>query len=112
MSDGNILSAIADVIALSLTGLFGLAALVHLIAPRLLVQAYRAWQYPRAFHYVTGSALALAAVFLAVPQTRIWGVILGAAILFVTVVSLLNHGKFYYATPAMILMAALPSVLL
>lgn len=112
MSDVNALAALANIVALVLTALFGLAALIHLAAPRLLVQAYRAWQYPRAFHYVTGSALALAALFLAIPETRIWGVILGAAILFVTVVSLLNHGKFYYATPAMILMAALPSVLL
>jgi hypothetical protein len=112
MHDTNILFAIGNFMASALVAVCALIALLHFAAPQFLVQAYRQWQFPRAFHYVPASALGLAALFLAVPQTRIWGVILGAMILFVTVVSLLNRGKIYYAMPAIALMAALPSVLL
>ena len=52
-------------------------------------------------------AITLTALFLFLPQTRIWGGVLGAMVLFVTVVSLLNRGKYAYAVPAMLLMVAL-----
>jgi hypothetical protein len=48
-------------------------------------------------------------VFLLVPsrhQTRIWGGILAAMILFVAVVSLLNHRKYCYALPAILAILA------
>jgi hypothetical protein len=47
------------------------------------------------------------ALFLSLPQTRIWGGVLGAMVLFITVVSLLNHRKYLYAVPAILLMVAL-----
>jgi len=98
---------VAHIIANALAMLFGMAALMHLAGPRFLTGAYRRWQYGRGFHHVAGSALALAALFLAIPQTRIWGAVLGAMILFVTVTALLNRRKYLYAVPAILLMAAL-----
>ena len=69
--------------------------------------AYRRWQYARGFHYVAGAAQAMAALFLAVPETRIWGGILAAAILFGATVSLLNHRQYLYALPVMLMMVAI-----
>ena len=112
MPDATFMTVIGGAIAYAMTGLFGLLALIHLAAPPVLVKAYQSWRFPRGFHYVAGSAFALAALFFAIQQTRIWGVALGAMILFVAIVALLNRGKFHYAVPAMLLMAALPAAVL
>ena len=87
--------------------MFGAGAVLNLAAPGFVRRVYQRWDYPRGFYYVVGLAQGLTALFLAVPETRIWGGILGAMILFVTVVSLLNHRKYLYAVPAILLMVAL-----
>jgi len=101
------LYSIADTIAHMLSLMFASAALLHLGAPPFIKSAYQRWDFARGFHYVAGSAMALAALFLAIGQTRIWGGILAAMILFVAVVSLLNRGKYAYAAPAILVMIAL-----
>ncbi len=101
------MSEIANLMALGLAALFASAALLNLAAPGFLRRAYVRWEFPRGFFYVVGTAQAFAALFLFLPQTRIWGGVLGAMILFVTVVLLLNRGKYAYAVPAILLMVAL-----
>jgi hypothetical protein len=101
------LAILADSLAIVLATLFGLAGVLHLAAPRFLRSAYRRWHFAPGFYYVVGIAQSLAALFLIVPQTRIWGGILAAMILFVAVVSLLNHRKYLYAVPAILIMIAL-----
>jgi hypothetical protein len=97
------MSEIANVIALMLSGLFALAALLHVLAPGFV----RRWEFGRGFYYVFGAAQALTALFLAVPQTRIWGGVLGALILFVTAISQLNRRNYVYAVPAILALAAI-----
>jgi len=101
------MSEVAGLFAQVLAALFGAAAILNLAAPGFVRRAYQRWAFPRGFYYVVGLAQALTTLFLAVPQTRIWGGILGAMILFVTVVSLLNHRKYLYAVAAMLAMVAL-----
>ena len=101
------MSEAADLIANTLAFLFGAGALLNLAAPGPLRRAYQRWAFARGFYYVVGTAQALAALFLALPQTRIWGGILGATILFVTVVTLLNRRQYLYALPAILAMVAL-----
>ena len=101
------MSEIANTLALTLAALFGLGAALNLAAPGFLRRAYARWTFPRGFYYVVGLAQTLTALFLFLPQTRIWGGVLGAMVLFVTVVSLLNRGKYAYAVPAILLMVAL-----
>jgi hypothetical protein len=101
------LAVLANILAVSLAALFAGAGALHLVAPPPVRRAYRRWQFARGFYYVVGVAQALAALFLIVPQTRIWGGILAAMILFVAVVSLLNHRKYLYAVPAILIMVAL-----
>lgn len=98
---------ISNIAAISLASLFAFAAVLHLAAPRALRNGYRRWQFAPGFYYVAGIAQLFAAVFLAVPQTRIWGGILAAAIFFVAVTSLLNHRKYLYALPAILAMLAI-----
>ena len=106
MSDMT-LSDLGSGLALLLSLLFGLGALLNLAGPDFLVRLYRRWDYPRGFHYVVGLMQGLTALFLAIPETRIWGGILGAIVLFVAIVALLNHRKYFYAVPAMVLMLAI-----
>ena len=101
------LSGLGSDLALLLTLLFGLGAMLNLAGPGFVLRFYRRWDYPRGFHYVVGLILAMTALFLAIPETRIWGGILGAMVLFVAIVSLLNHRKYVYAVPAIVLMLAL-----
>jgi hypothetical protein len=98
---------IANIIALALAALFATAAALILIVPPFVRRTYRPRLFTRGFGYVAGFALALTALFLFVPQTRIWGGMLGAMVLFVTIVSLLNHSKYIYAVPAILVMLAL-----
>src|ERR1700744_4772228 len=93
--------------ALALTRLFGLSAAIHLYGPAFLRARYRRWRFPANAHLVVGVLNLLAALFLSNPITRIWGVALAALITFVTTVPLLNHGKYGYFIPAMLVLAAL-----
>ena len=93
--------------ALVLTGLFGFSAAIHLYGPAFLRARYRRWRFPANTHLVIGTLDLLAALFLSNPITRIWGVALAGVITFVTIVNLLNHGKYGYSIPAMLVLAAL-----
>jgi len=97
----------ANLIANALAVLFGASALLNLAAPGLVWRTSRRQAFARGFYYAVGAAQALTALFLALDQTRIWGGILGAMILFVTVVSLLNRRQYLYALPAILAMIAL-----
>ena len=93
--------------ALTLTTLFGISAAIHLYGPVFLRARYRRWRFPANAHLVVGVLNLLAALFLSNPITRIWGVALAALITFVTIVTLLNPGKYGYSVPAMLVLAAL-----
>jgi hypothetical protein len=101
------MSEFADFLALTLAAAFALAAVLNLAAPKFVRRIYQRWEFPRGFYYVVGVAQTFTALFLFLPQTRIWGGVLGAMVLFVTTVSLLNHRKYLYAVPAILLMVAL-----
>jgi len=98
---------LSNLMAELMASLFGLAAVLNLAAPGFVRRAYQRWAFGRGFYYVVGAAQALTALFLVLPQTRIWGGLLGAAILFVIVVSLLNRRQYLYALPAILAMMAL-----
>ncbi|HEX4269971.1 MAG TPA: DoxX family protein [Rhizomicrobium sp.] len=101
------LSDLLDLTFYGVTGIFLLAALVNLTGSSVVRAAYRAWDYAPNFYRVVGVIELLAALFLALPQTRIWGVILGGFIAFFSVVALLKHGRYAWSLPVMLLLAAL-----
>jgi hypothetical protein len=49
----------------------------------------------------------MAALFLIVPETRIWGIAAGGMIAFITVVTLLHHRQYLWSLPAMLLLMSL-----
>jgi len=104
------LSALQDLAFYCVTGVFLLAGLVNLSGSPVVRAAYRAWDYPTNFYRVVGSIELIVALFLALPQTRIWGVILGGFIAFFSVVTLLKHHLYAWSVPVMLLLAALVPV--
>jgi hypothetical protein len=101
------MSEAADLIANMLAVLFGAGALLNMAAPRLGRRFFERQTVARGYSYAVGAAQALTALFLILHQTRIWGGILGAMILFTIVVSLLNRRQYLYALPAILAMIAL-----
>ena len=104
------LSDILDMAVYVVTGVFLLAGLVNLSGSSVVRATYRAWDYPPNFYRVVGMLELAVALFLAVPQTRIWGVILGGFIAFFSAVTLLKHSRYALSLPAMLLLAAMVPV--
>lgn len=103
---------LSEIVVRSIAAALALVAIVHLIGFRRIREAYSRWEYPRNYHRVVGTANLVAASFLAIPETRFWGVALAAPILFVTVIKLLSSRNYLYALPGMALLAALPTALI
>ncbi|MDE1985126.1 MAG: DoxX family protein [Alphaproteobacteria bacterium] len=95
------------VVATLLAAIFAVSGLVQLIGPGFVREAYRRWEFPPGFYRVTAVLDLLAAVFLAVPETRLWGIGLAGMITFAAVATLLGHRKYLYAVPGLILLIAL-----
>jgi hypothetical protein len=96
--------------AWALSAVFTAAAIVHLSGLRVVREAYERWRYPRGFRRVTGTLLAVAAVFLDIPLTRFWGIGIAAIVMFLSATTLLNHRQYGYAAPVIALLFALVPV--
>jgi len=107
MSEASHFHIAAGLIADGLASLFAIAALLHLAAPAFLRLTYQRWGYARSFLYAAGAVMAAASLFLALPPLRAWGSILGGMILFIAVTALLNHERYFYALPLILLLVAL-----
>jgi len=90
-----------------LSAIFALAAAVHLAGPGFVREAYARWQYPNGFREVTGTLLVLAAIFLSLPLTRFFGLILAGLVMFLSAITLINHRQYTLAAPVVALLFAL-----
>ena len=99
--------SIYSLVALLLTAAFGLIGAVQLIGPRFVREAYKRWDYGPRVRIVTGVLDVVAAIMLALPAFRGWGIGLAAVLTFGSVVVFLNHRQYRYALPAIALLIAL-----
>ncbi len=90
-----------------LTIIFLISAVVQLPGPAFVRRAYERWDYPPKFYRVTGSIELLIALFLTVPQTRIWGVMLAVLVIFVAEITLLKNEQYMWSAIGFIMMLAL-----
>ncbi len=86
---------------------FAAIAVVNLAGPRALRERYAGWRYPRGFREATGTLFGLAAAFLAIPETRLFGVAVAAFAIFLIATTLLHHRQYRYAAPLIALLFAL-----
>jgi len=86
---------------------FAIAGIVGMAGSGYVRARLRRWQYPRQFYRVMGALQLITALFLAVPQLRIWGFILACPVIFFWIVILLNHRQWSWAVVGMLIMIAL-----
>ena len=86
---------------------FCLAGLLNLSGSTHVRAAYRFWHYPHHFYRIVGVAELMAALFLIVPETRIWGIAAGGIITFVAIVTLLHYHQYLWSLAAMLLLVGL-----
>ena len=87
--------------------ILAMAGLVNIAGPRRLRAAYARWELPTRFYLVAGALEVMAALFLALPELRLWGIALAGFIMFGAVVTLFNHRRYMSAVPGIILLVAL-----
>jgi hypothetical protein len=90
-----------------LTIIFSVSAVIQLPGPAFVRRAYKRWEYPPKFYRVTGSIELLIALFLTLPQTRIWGVMLAVLVIFVAEITLLKNEQYMWSALGFIMMLAL-----
>src|SRR4029077_957868 len=101
-----------SVLAACLAVVFWVIGVVHLLGPRFLRDAFEKWNYGALVRLVTGTLEVLAALMLAHPELRGWGIALAGLIMFGAVITLLNHEQYLCAVPSIALMLALvPAIL-
>jgi hypothetical protein len=98
---------IAQVAVDVLSAIFALTGLVNLSGSTRLRVVYRLWHYPHNFYRIVGLAQLMAALFLIVPETRIWGIVAGGTIIFIATVTLLHHRQYLWSLPVMLLLVSL-----
>lgn len=92
--------------------IFAAAGLINFIAVRSVREVYERWDVSPSFYRPLGLVEIAAAVCLAVPSLRFWGVLLAAPIFFGSVVMLLDHRHYVYAASVVVMMTGLVAALL
>ena len=90
-----------------LSAVYAIAGIIDVAKPGYVRARFRHQEYPRQFYRVMGVLQLITALFLAVPQLRIWGIIMAGFLTFYWVVILLNHRQWNWAVIGMLLMMAL-----
>ena len=88
--------------------LFAVAGFVLFADLAPLARVLADWGYGRNFSRVFGTSALATALFLSIPQLRLWGVAVAGFVLFGITVALLERRKYLYAVPGILLLGALP----
>jgi uncharacterized membrane protein len=99
--------SVISLLVASLAVVFWVIGFIHLLGPRFLRDAFEKWNYGKPVRLLTGVLDIIAALMLAHPELRGWGIALAALITFGAVITLLSHEQYLCAIPSIALMAAL-----
>jgi hypothetical protein len=86
---------------------FVLAGLVNFTAMKSVRDVYERWDISPAFYRTLGVIEIIAAICLALPTLRLWGVVLAVPIAFGSVVMLLDHRHYVYAASMVLMLSGL-----
>src|ERR1044072_6267218 len=92
--------------------IFAAAGLINFTAVKSVRAVYDRWDVSPAFYRTLGLVEIAAALCLAAPSLRFWGVLLAAPIFFGSVVMLLDHRHYAYAASVVVMMTGLAAALL
>ena len=103
MLGNSLASIILDLLIL----LFGASALCHLFGLDAVTWSNDRPTFPHHFYRVAGTVELLTALFLVLPQTRVWGVALGYMVTISAVVMLLNRSRYAWSAAHIAVLVAL-----
>jgi hypothetical protein len=106
------ITGITQLAVYAVSALFLLAGTLNLSGIKAVRAVYRFWHYRRSLRYTIGLLELATALFLIVPQLRVWGLMLAIPITFFSVVTLLNHRQYLWSLFGMLLLASLVPVAL
>jgi DoxX-like family len=92
--------------------IFAAAGLVNFTAVKSVRDIYDRWDVAPGFYRTLGLVEIAAALFLAMPSLRLWGLMLAAPIAFGSVVMLLDHRHYLYAASVVVMMSGLLAAIL
>jgi hypothetical protein len=100
-------TGIPALVAELLAAFFAAAAFLNFVEPAFLARAYARWGLRPNINLLAAFFNALAAIFLSMPITRLWGVAVAALVMFAAEVLLLSRKQYAYAVPGLLVLAAL-----
>jgi len=96
--------SLANVIAWLLAAFFFIGAYGNTFVSPEIAADYARWGYPESFHYLTAVCEFTAAVMLIVKPLRLYGSLLGSAVMLAAVATVLFHGEYAHAVPPMVVL--------
>jgi hypothetical protein len=100
-------TGIPALIAELLAAFFAAAAFINFVEPASLKRAYERWGLRPNIGTIAAFFNALAAIFLSMPITRLWGIAVAALVMFAAEVLLLSRKQYAFAIPGLLVLAAL-----
>ncbi|WP_218182794.1 DoxX family protein [Pseudomonas gingeri] len=91
-----------QVLPLALAAFFVVGSLSNIVALGSIYEEYLKWGYPRWFHFVTGSLELTAAILLFRAPSRLLGSVLGCAVMFAALTTVIIHGEYGHAVPPLV----------
>src|ERR1022692_1749521 len=105
------LSDVMDIVFYAGTIAVLITALVHLSRRSVVPSALRFSKRPQTFYRMIGAVGLMVTAFLVIPQTRLWGLILGSLIASFSIVALLRHCRYAWSLTAILVLIALVPIL-
>jgi hypothetical protein len=105
------LSDLMDIVFYAGTMVVLITALVHLTGRSVVPSALRASKQPQTFYRMIGVVGLIVTAFLVIPQTRLWGLILGSLIASFSIVALLRHCRYAWSLTAILVLIALVPII-
>ena len=105
-------SQLSSAVSAALAVILLIAGAAHCYPSAGIAKVYPRRDYAQIPHPVRGAMRILAAILLAIPQTRIWGGALAAVTVFFAVITLLRDARYVWAVPGMVMMAAIPMTMI
>jgi len=98
---------VASAMALLLAFAFGGAGLFNAIGGAAVQAQFLRWGYPAWWNLVTAAFEVLGAALIVVPETRIWGLALGAVVMIAAIATVIWRGEYRHLPPGVALAALL-----
>jgi hypothetical protein len=87
--------------------MFAAVGVINFTAPKRVLDTYEQWDVAPGLYRMLGLIEILAAVCLATPSLRVWGLIIAGPIAFASVVMLLDQQKYKCAATAVVIATGL-----